>query len=712
MNMHGTAAAESRTAAGAGRAGRGCAPRALRQGSLALAALAALLLWPGPARAEQALSLRWNHDKSKDAAAGDDYLLNYTLDLRQDFSEVMSLQESVRYSRQWRDGEQGDTESIDPSIRFAVNNDIFLFDLLGAAGEQRNALTSNRSRRNWEASWASAWEKRFWPRLRTTYGRDFTFDDESPRRQDTDGERASAGVEWDFELFKTYYNVNRNRNNDNVTRNENSSTNHLARFETAGNFFADRLKLGFSHQYTLNDSESSTAVGEGGFALLRQNISQVLTGRDNTPLVTNSGELTSNGQLTDGDLVTPAGPFTDGIDIPPLNIALRLDLREVDRLYLYTENLVTLPAAFAFDLYASQDGIDYQKLSTAVAFTYNPAERRFEFSVGALRHQWLKLVVTSSPIQRVDFTEIEAYDQVDSTDAFVERKDRAESNLSDLVLAYQVSATLGLTYNLSMEYGSYSADRGFERRNQIGQLRWVPVPWLTSSLGMSENWEDADGSPESLNRTYSLRLSAPPLPTVDTNFGLSRSERYEEGSLISTSHTAGLYTSAALYPDLDANLDLTWSSSEQELTGVESRSQGARLNLTARLIPRLTGDFTTDYQNQQGGMESLDNTLTMNWRVSDILSLLAAAGKKWEDWESSQESLLLQTTLAPTQTTQISLNGLYNRSNETTARRYGMSGNWAIGPNLTLQVNGSYAEQREVTDWQIMTQLTARFVSR
>lgn len=667
---------------------------------------------PVPVHAGQALTARWSHEKSRAEAESDDYALSYTLDLEQELTEVMSLRESLRYSRQWRD--QGDTESFDPSIRFAVNNEIFLFDLLGSAGEQRNSQSSNRSRRSWEANWASAWQKRFWPKLRVSYGREYSFDDESPRRQDTDGERATAGVEWDFELFRTYYNINRSRNNDNVTLGRTTNTNHLARLDTSGRFFANRLNLGFSQQYSLSQNDSSTAVGSGGFALIRQNIAQVLTGRDSTPLVTDPGEMESNGQLNDGDLESQSTIFTDGVDSPPLNIALRMDLREVDRIFLYTEDSIAPQAgSFVMDLYASANGVDYQKLVTAVPFIYNAVERRFEISVAGLRRQWLKLVVTDSPLLRVDFSEIEAYDQVASSEDFVTRKDRSESNLSDLSLAYRFSSTLGMTYNLSMEYGSYTSGMAFDRRSQLGQLRWAPGPWLTSSLGVSENREDIEGSPETMNRSYSLRLSSPPLPTVDMNYGLSRTERYEDGQLLSTSHETGLYTSAALYPDLDANLDLTWSRTVQEFTGTASRNHGSRLGLTARLVPRLTADLTADYQKHQGGSatESLDNSLTLNWRLSDILSLMSAAGKRWENWESVQESLLVQTTMAPTETTQFSINYLYNKGEDTTDR-YGVNGTWAIGPHLTLQANGSYAEQREETDWQIRAQLIARFSTR
>jgi len=131
-------------------------------------------------------------------------------------------------------------------------------------------------------------------------------------------------------------------------------------------------------------------------------------------------------------------------------------------------------------------------------------------------------------------------------------------------------------------------------------------------------------------------------------------------------------------------------------------------------------DMTADYQKVQGAVDTeiLDDKLTLNWRVSDILSLLTAVGKKWEDWQSAGENLLLQGTVAPTDTTQFSLS-YYVANDEDAASRYAVSGSWAIGPHLTLQGNVFYVkreqedvlswEQRDETDWQVRTQLIARF---
>ena len=701
---------------------------------MAFPVLAVLLTSTGNAAGGQALTSSWSHEKTKDNPETDDYAVGYTVDLKQDLTEVMSLQEAFRYNRNWRGQEE--IEGFDPSLRFAIKNDLFLFDLFGSASQQRNSIATDRSRRSWETAWASNWQERFLPKLRASYGRDFSNDDESPHLQDTDDTRESVGVDWDLELFKTHYNFNRTHQNDNVTFGESSATNHFARLDSAGRFFENRLSLGFSQQYSASQNESSTAVGADGFALLKQTIAQVLTGHDATPLTSDSGELDSNSLMSDSDVEVVAGIYTDGFDNPPLNIALRVDLREVNRMYLYTEKDagVVVAGAFTMDLYGSTNGTDYQRIRENVPFVYNSLKKRFEIAFDSVTFRWLKLVITNSPVQRADFTEIEAYDRVASSGSFVSRKNKTLSNISDLNMGYRFSSTLGMTYNLSLESGNYASEIDYNRHNQIGELRWTPWEYLTSAFGVSENLEDIEGLAETMNRAYSLRLSSLPVPTVDINLGLTKTERYEDKNLLSTSYETGLYTSAALYPDLDSNLDLTFGRTKyedtaalttiygpsQEKTGTTTKDLGSRLTLTARLIPRLTADMTADYQKVQGAVDTeiLDDKLTLNWRVSDILSLLTDVGKKWEDWQSAGENLLLQATVAPTYTTQFSLS-YYLANDEDAASRYAVSGSWAIGPHLTLQGNVFYVkreqedvlswEQTDETDWQVRTQLIARF---
>ncbi|PKN23063.1 MAG: hypothetical protein CVU68_02415 [Deltaproteobacteria bacterium HGW-Deltaproteobacteria-3] len=97
---------------------------------------------------------------------------------------------------------------------------------------------------------------------------------------------------------------------------------------------------------------------------------------------------------------------------------------------------------------------------------------------------------------------------------------------------------------------------------------------------------------------------------------------------------------------------------------------------------------------------------------------MTAVGKKWENWQSAGEDGLFQTTVAPTENTQFSFS-YYVVNDDNDLSRYALSGSWAIGPHLTLQGNVFYIEREQEsfvsgaqgaeTDWQIRTQLIARF---
>ncbi len=185
----------------------------MRQGKqsllvILLALLLAGVIVPRVAKASQDLSANWSHSDAKDEVASDEYFITYTLDLKQEVTVVMSLQESIRYSSGWR--EEYDTQSIDPSLRFGISNDLFLFELLGAASQQRNSVAADQKRASWEAVWGSSWDKRFWPKLRATYGEDWLEDDNSPQLTDNESENASVALDWDLEIFKAYYNYNHN----------------------------------------------------------------------------------------------------------------------------------------------------------------------------------------------------------------------------------------------------------------------------------------------------------------------------------------------------------------------------------------------------------------------------------------------------------------------------------------------------------------------
>ncbi|PLX50880.1 MAG: hypothetical protein C0613_02280 [Desulfobulbaceae bacterium] len=662
-----------------------------------------------PGHAGQDLTANWSHGDGKDEVATDDYFITYTLDLKQEVTEAMSLHEALRYSTSWR--EERDSQSLDPSLRFAVTNDLFLFELFGAASRQRNSESADQKRANWEASWTSAWQKRFWPTLRATYGEDWQEDDNSPKITDKETKNETVALEWDLELLKAYYNYSRSRFFDNAGDRQNENTNNFAKLEAAHTFWQNRLNLGFSHQYSeTRDISTTNLVGTATSALVKQGLAQVLHGLDSTPLTTTSGELTSEAALHDGDLETASALVTNGIDTPPHTVAVKVDFKKIDRLYLYSlDDEAAAAAGFTFAFYTSDNGTDWQLQTTSLPFTYNSTEKRFEFVVPGTASQWLKLVVTSSPLATVEFSEIEAYQLVTGINE-AELTSTSSSMITDVNVGARLTEALFMTYNLSFEDGEYGSGVDYDRFSQAGQLRWQAMTDLSASLAVNESKSRNGDADQSTTRSYSINMNSVPLETVDVNMGMSRSENYRGGDRQSVSHIVGLYTTAALYPDLDGSLDVNYSHKKDDETELTSKNYHTVLSLTARLVPGLTADLTTDYQHSLGdeGAESTGANLSLNWRSSEMLSINMSANKQWQGSESQSEGAALSLSLAPTATTQFSLSYNYAMTEER-INRYAAFGSWSLGPHFTLQGTGSYAESQGMEEWRIQSQLVARF---
>lgn len=669
------------------------------------ALLLTLFCLPSSSLARQDITSNWANNDSRNDGSDTNYSLTYSFDLEQEITETMSLQESFRSTNNWQ---EEDNQSLDPSVRFNINNDLFLFELYGAGSKQRYSDSSNQKRSNIEAVWSSTWNKRFWPNLRTSYGVDWQEDDESPNLTDTQNTSELLNVDWNLELFKVYYNYKKDDYSDYVSEGENIQTNHFARIEASHQFLANRLNLGFSHQYSETTEENSINLDETGTALVRQTLSQVLHGLDADPadpMVT----LTPVTALHDGDLLTATSVATDGIDSPPHNLALKVDFKIIDMIYLYTsDDQLSNSSSFAFDLYSSSDGSNWQLETTNLSFTYDSLEQRFELPLNSLNKLWLKVVITASPLSTVTFSEIEAYQYVTVSQLTT----TSSSSITDINVGVLITDTITASYNVSIEDGEYGSGIDYERNNHTGSLQWQPMPNFTTTLGLNQTTNQNSDAEENIKRSYTLNMDTSPLNTVDLNMGLTRSEEYIDGTRQSVNHTVGLLTTAALYPDLDSSLDLNYGYNTEDLTNETTRNYTTILILTAHLTPDLTSDLTTNHKQILGGdgSQTTSTILNINWRTSEKMSIHLTGQKEWLDFESSTEGADLTLTLAPTITSQFSLRYTYqNTSGSDRINKYVFFGSFALGPHITLQNNAGYSKSQDQEEWQVQTQLIARF---
>ena len=676
--------------------------------------LVLVMVDPAHVFASQNISGQWVHNSSKGTESTDQQRVNYSLNLGQDLTDLVSLSEAFRYSQSRNEGVV--TENYDPSLSFSVNNYLFLFDLDGRLSQRKNSNSADTQTRSWQSSWSSKWDKLFWPTLRLSYGEDYKTDDRSPSVNDTESFDESASVNWDLQYCKLNYNFNLSDSTDNVRLTNQQTSNHSVRFDTDGVFLDQKLRLGFAQQYTLNNSESSVTVGGGGTAAIKQSISQVLAGTDVTPLLSSVGELTAKGFMLDGNTATPGDVSTDGTEPPPLNIAFAVDYNEVDYIYLYTdENESLYAAAFVFDLYTSTNGTDWVLRSTGISSSYNPTDQRFEFLPASLQVRWLKLVITSSSAaEQVDFTEIEVYDEVAGSSSSVTQEKEQSSLGTDFNLGYTISPAMAFSYNFSMKNTDLYSGLTSEASSHAGMFRWEPTEYVNSSFGISQNQDKTGAASESLGRNYTMSFGSQVLPTVNMNLGLTRGESYEDGSLGRVSQSAGLLTTAQLYPDLDGRLNLNYNNSKNEVSGSSSKGYDSSLNLTARLIPRMTASFSGAYRQTYAAATSTDNLdtrLNLNWRRSDILSLSGGVGQSWENSVMDNQSMNINASLAATSKIQTSFGYNYSKSIDQATQAYSFFLSWKLSNHFNFQGNASFSDSGTDDTWAMTGRLSSRFAT-
>lgn len=658
-----------------------------------------------PAVAVQNIAATWGHSNGKDSDASDAYSLQYTLNLDQKVSQAMSLQESIRYNRGWY--EQSDPQHVDATLGFAVKNDLFQFGLSGLASQQQNSGAATQKMASWAGRLSSSWDNRFWPNVQVGYSAERLG---SGNLTTNESQSQTVSFDWDLELFKTYCNFQHSTSDDVAADRQSDSTSNFARLETAHDLWQNRLSYGFSQQFSDTRSAITIPIGVSGLTVNRLSLSQVLHGLDSTPLVT-SNELSSQPQLHDGDLTSASSVSTDGIDDPPHNIAIKVDYNVVDEIKLYTTVDESAAAAgFSYVLYASDNGTNWQMVSISAAFTYDSAEKCFELPLSVKQYLWLKVVITASPLDAVDFTEVEAYQEVTSQSNEATLTSTSVSSITDLNLSARITDYLTMSYNISLEKGEYGSGVGLERYNQGGLVNWQVVPSLSTGVGITQSsFQNGDGD-ESVRRSYNGRIDIIPMDTVNVNMGLGRSENYLGSERQTSSDNIGLYATAALYPDLDGSFGGNYAHHRQDDTEVTTKTYGANFALAARLRPGLTADVATDYQRTSGdaGIKQTALTFGFNWRLTDMLSFQMSGNKQWIDGESLSDGGKMSLSMVPTATTQLSMNYVFSNSTES-VDSYTIFGSWALGPHFSMQGRGSYSESGGESTWRVQSQLAARF---
>jgi len=630
---------------------------------------------------------------------------NYSLNFRRELTDTMSLAGSGRYAKQRTPDRT--LQQISPTLTFSLNNDLFSFNLSGTSNRRIDSDGPDYTTNTWDATLYSNWGEK-WPAIRLAYGRSYNYDDQHPHQVDNRSNHRDLTLNYSLFIFDLYYSYRDSKDEDLVSDSTTWSYDQFGKVEANKSLFNNRLSLSASQQFSCNRTETETKA-HGGVALVPVPVAMGYSGVDDSP---DSGTLASNSALVDGDRFTSAGVEIGNTD--DQNLGLETDYKEVNLVYVYTVDDVASSwvSQFKWDLYKSDDGNDWDLVSSSLSFSYNHTMRRFEVKFPTVSAKYVKLYVAQNPGSGdVYVTEMEAYHEIQTGQGKVTTISRFRSYRTDFNLGWRPWDKVSLSYSFSRNRSMPDPGPDTTDISNSGNISWNLSRYFSPTLSVSETKNKREGEKENKGRTYSLTATSSPLATLNISGGVSRAESYEGGEKESRSDTYNLYLTALLYPDLNASLDLVRTTSKDYREGEETRSFTGKLTTTARLSPKLTLDATGEYSRTSGEETTTSKRLGLSatWRVSDILLLRTNQSWSWEEENNSYGSSYT-LWMAPTSKIQFNVQYSYSSSgggDET--HTYTTFASWAISSHFSLKTNYSYQKAGDSKSWNFGVQLTARF---
>ncbi len=663
---------------------------------------------------EASWQLSSSHPGDSEAING--FNQRYSLGWNPEVTRAIFFDANMNYSRNVTTGNII-RESLSPSGSLQVNNDLFFAELSGLMTKTNNSQSFDQLDSSWEAVLASNWDYLYWPSLSVSLGQNWLIDSEQVHVTDTGRTWSEFVTEWESETVEAYYSYYTQLRDDHVERSSYDEKKHFGRIDYTNSFFADQVDMSFSGQLTDSTTDFS-ATGDGEEIAIRVGGSQGLAGVDPTP---ESGSLPGVPALIDGNKNSVAF----AIKLHEIaNFGIKVDLQQVDSIYVYTDEIDPLligeTELLRWDLYSSDDGVNWQKEANNPITTYNRDKFRYQVQTGGLKRIYLKLVVTAWPPSfTIPITEIEAYrNESDSGNNITERQEYTRT-LTELNLRYTPTTTTRFSYSLVWDNSDYNIGNDRRRIFQTGGIRWEYSQFFMPTFTIN-NTSTTNSDIEDTNQlSYTFNVQSILLPTLEANLGITRNENTTDGEPQSTNHTVHLYLTAALYPNLDTTLDINTNFNKNEELGTRDENLGLRWTLTARMRPTLLVDFIAEHGSAGVNIDEIINspqsggraTLNVNWRPSDLLSILVNGSQGYgEEW-SNYQSFLFDTNLSLVRTskTQVIVGYKLNSTEDETLQSLNANWSWNISEFFTMQSIANYIISQEDDSWYISSRLTATF---
>ncbi len=657
------------------------------------------------------LTANWNYQSGSDADAQFNESYSASLSKSVALSNQVALGANMRYGRTRSKDSGREIININPNLRYSYDDDYSQLALSVEANEIINPGSDNAniSDRTWRAKWNNAWvSSGLWPELSLSFSKNYSFDHAHPKTSDNVSDQLSSKVAWSRDLGSLQLTYSSSENKNIIALSSSVNENYGVQVNTSKPFWQNKALVSFSQKYSHSANTNEVTVTENtGVAHRELSISQAYA-KETDELNIHDLTLSSLPALLNNDRSDAALRVNNPAQ--PVNIALKTDFEIIDLLYLYTDVELAMAVAddFIFDLYISPNGITWTRQNTAIAYSYNGIEKRYEFQLNGVQEEYIKLVAVADPAIEVIFTEIEAYlSYIGSVGTvFTDSTSSAQWNTM-LSLSLQITPDLSLSSSGSYDKRESSQGPDNIRNNLSSTASWVVSDSVSSSLSFNQSSAQRGSGPEALSRNYSLSVGLAPIPTISSSFNTSYSENFLDGEKLSTNTSYSFSARGIIYPDLNAGLNCSYSESEDLLQGSTSTSLGSTANITARLFPDLQLNWSGGLTQSNSASASYRSGLGWSWRPSSLLSMSGSFSQSWA--ETSTADMSYSMTVATSSKTRVGLS--FNKPLKPAGdSSYGANMSWNISSHLSLQLNGSYVDSLSAVDtWSFGARLNARY---
>jgi hypothetical protein len=450
------------------------------------------------------------------------------------------------------------------------------------------------------------WKPDGLPSLDLRLGRNNNYDDKF-QIQDTTTDTALLGLRYqpvkplDLRYSGTYTDTN-----DKVHFTDTKELLQTARATYSDTFFNKRTSVFLDYKFTRRDTKTATGgAGEVTFQVFPiSGLSLVET----FPNIPTKDTLNPNPALIDGNTATSAGldigysPSASGdTNYRDMGIQFADAVTECDTIYVWVDK--TLPPAvynsFSWEIYTSDDNLNWTLWSTVVPATFNTFQNRFEISFPRVKSRYIKVVTkplalgvtTDTAYSDIFVTELQTFLAVPASEAV------GRIATTSHVVNVSAKTTILSSPNLYHDVSLFLTD------TTTGQTG-ITTYFLTNGLNFYKKFaglvnvnarvarEDSDQTNGHQSAyVYSASATANPLSTLTDSFIYSGRRDYKPTGDSST-NSLTLFNKAELYKGINTYVSLGYNFGTLE-SG--QKTYGSLVNFGMGFVPHKTLNLNVSY---------------------------------------------------------------------------------------------------------------------